>query len=56
MRSSQRGNIIPILSDDSDEENDIMVLPEIDIGQSYRTAEVGRCFHSPSLWKHICYL
>ncbi|XP_003724870.2 E3 ubiquitin-protein ligase RNF4 [Strongylocentrotus purpuratus] len=38
MRSSQRGNIIPILSDDSDEENDIMVLPEIDIGQSYRTA------------------
>ncbi|XP_041477667.1 uncharacterized protein LOC121425612 isoform X2 [Lytechinus variegatus] len=38
MRNSQRGNIIPILSDDSDEENDVMVLPEIDLGETYRTA------------------
>lgn len=36
MRTTQRGNIIPILSDDSDEENDVMVLPEIDICANYR--------------------
>ncbi|XP_072177891.1 E3 ubiquitin-protein ligase RNF4-like [Diadema setosum] len=35
-RNSQRSSIIPILSDDSDEENDIMVLPEINICNSYR--------------------